>query len=238
MDGEQVIPRALMDAYGAALDALEESTRARVAQAVALWLRERPRADLAELREYATSVAYAAAAEAAAQSEGVAGAVADAIVAGSAPERLTYEVDVAAVEGTVRRQINLVKGGKRGEFAEAVGELAAKHVKRAAREAAMGAHAKGVRYQRLQQGERTCTFCQMLASRGPVYYSEASAGKFRQFHAHCDCIVVEVPVGYRVEGFDRERELRKYSAFANIDADDARYPTREAKDAAKTAWHE
>lgn len=238
MDEEQVIPRALIDAYGAALNALEESTRARVAQAVAAWLDERPRADLAELREYATAIAYAAAAESAAQSEGVAGAVADAIAAGSAPERLVYEVDAAAVEGTVRRQINLVKGGRRGEFAEAVGDLAAKHVKRAARAAAMGARTRGVRYQRLQQGERTCTFCQMLASRGPVYYSEASAGKFRQFHAHCDCIVVEVPVGYKVEGFDQRREQRKYSAFERIDADDEHYHTPEAKAAAKMAWHE
>ena len=47
-----------------------------------------------------------------------------------------------------------------------------------------------VRYARVPQGKETCAWCLMLASRGPVYYSEESAGAFDHYHAHCDCAVV------------------------------------------------
>ena len=46
------------------------------------------------------------------------------------------------------------------------------------------------RYARVPQGEKTCDFCLMLASRGPVYWSEESAGAFTKFHAHCDCKIL------------------------------------------------
>lgn len=46
------------------------------------------------------------------------------------------------------------------------------------------------RFARVPTGEKTCDFCIMLASRGPVYLTEESAGAFTQFHAHCDCKVV------------------------------------------------
>lgn len=42
-----------------------------------------------------------------------------------------------------------------------------------------------VRFARVPQGETTCDFCIMLASRGPIYYTEESAGAFSKFHAHC-----------------------------------------------------
>ncbi len=37
-----------------------------------------------------------------------------------------------------------------------------------------------------------CYFCAMLASRGPVYKSAASAGELNQWHPHCDCHVEAV----------------------------------------------
>ena len=46
------------------------------------------------------------------------------------------------------------------------------------------------RFARVPQGEKTCDFCLMLASRGPVYLTEESAGAFTKYHAHCDCKVV------------------------------------------------
>lgn len=42
-----------------------------------------------------------------------------------------------------------------------------------------------VRYARVPQGDKTCGFCLMLASRGPVYYTEESAGMYLKYHAHC-----------------------------------------------------
>ena len=58
------------------------------------------------------------------------------------------------------------------------------------------------RFARVPQGERTCDFCIMLASRGPVYYDEESAGAFTKFHTHCDCKVVPVWDTYVVRGED------------------------------------
>ena len=46
------------------------------------------------------------------------------------------------------------------------------------------------RFARVPQGEKTCDFCLMLASRGPVYLTEETAGAFTKYHAHCDCKVV------------------------------------------------
>lgn len=46
------------------------------------------------------------------------------------------------------------------------------------------------RYARVPTGEETCDFCIMLASRGPVYHSEESAGAYDHYHANCDCRIV------------------------------------------------
>lgn len=58
--------------------------------------------------------------------------------------------------------------------------------------------ASGVyRWMRVTHG-KTCWFCAMLASRGPVYTSRASAGDARgrpaRFHDHCDCTIEPVLV--------------------------------------------
>lgn len=87
------------------------------------------------------------------------------------------------------------------------------------------------RFARVPQGEKTCDFCLMLASRGPVYLTEESAGAFTKFHANCDCKVVPfwgtAVAGYsrrtsamRVEGYDPDayyvqyRDLLKSPKFA------------------------
>lgn len=60
------------------------------------------------------------------------------------------------------------------------------------------------RFARVPQGEKTCDFCLMLASRGPVYLTAESAGAYTKFHAHCDCKVV--PFWDTVkDGFSRRR---------------------------------
>ena len=48
-----------------------------------------------------------------------------------------------------------------------------------------------IRWARVPQGEETCDFCLMLASRGFVYVSEESAQGYEgHVHRGCDCIVV------------------------------------------------
>lgn len=50
-----------------------------------------------------------------------------------------------------------------------------------------------VRYARVPQG-KTCAWCTMLASRGAVYWSEATAGapSLTKYHDHCDCATVAI----------------------------------------------
>ena len=58
------------------------------------------------------------------------------------------------------------------------------------------------RYARVPTGPETCLFCLMLASRGAVYRSEASAGAVDHYHANCDCRVVPDFDGTDIEGYD------------------------------------
>lgn len=57
------------------------------------------------------------------------------------------------------------------------------------------AEAGRIRWMRVTRG-KTCAFCAMLASRGPVYTSAAKArdarGRPARFHDHCDCMIVPV----------------------------------------------
>ena len=78
------------------------------------------------------------------------------------------------------------------------------------------------RFARVPQGERTCDFCLMLASRGPVYLTAESAGAYTKFHAHCDCKVIPFwdseedgasrrkGVGMSIEGYDPDELYRQY----------------------------
>ena len=76
------------------------------------------------------------------------------------------------------------------------------------------------RFARVPTGEKTCDFCIMLASRGPVYLTEESAGAFTKFHAHCDCKVVPFwrtkangwarRKGVTLEGYNPDEYYRQY----------------------------
>lgn len=48
------------------------------------------------------------------------------------------------------------------------------------------------RFARVPSGSETCTFCLMLASRGPVYLTAESAGQLDHYHANCKCRIVPV----------------------------------------------
>lgn len=55
------------------------------------------------------------------------------------------------------------------------------------------------RFCRVPQSPNPCAFCKMLASRGAVYLTERTAGKYNEWHEHCDCKVVAV-YDYLTEG--------------------------------------
>ena len=68
----------------------------------------------------------------------------------------------------------------------------------------------GVRYARVPMGGDTCRFCIMLASRGAVYWSDASAS---HSHSDCDCRTVPVFSGKSensIEGYDVKEYKSQY----------------------------
>lgn len=76
---------------------------------------------------------------------------------------------------------------------------------------------RGVRFARIPQGGDTCTFCAMLASRGFVYWSAETAGKFDHFHRGCRCLVVADADG-AAEGYDPAEWADRWHAFEETDA--------------------
>lgn len=66
------------------------------------------------------------------------------------------------------------------------------------------------RYARVPSGIETCDFCIMLASRGFVYRSNASAGEINHYHSHCRCRIVPGFGDVEVEGYDPEFYYRLY----------------------------
>ena len=50
----------------------------------------------------------------------------------------------------------------------------------------------------------------MLASRGFVYRSAASAGELNHYHAHCRCRIVPGFNDASVEGYDPQEWYRRY----------------------------
>lgn len=67
------------------------------------------------------------------------------------------------------------------------------------------------KYARVPQG-KTCAFCAMLASRGFVYASEDTAGKWNRYHHDCDCKIVPSWGETKLEGYDPDKFKRMYKA--------------------------
>lgn len=73
------------------------------------------------------------------------------------------------------------------------------------------------RYARVPTGAKTCAWCNMLASRGFVYHSEASASvgaSGDDFHDDCDCeVVVEFDRDqHHIDGYDPDAMYERYLA--------------------------
>ncbi len=64
-------------------------------------------------------------------------------------------------------------------------------------------------------GNRPCLFCLMLASRGAVYYSKASAGEglngTNRYHHNCKCKVVPFYNGTEIENYDPDKLYEQWT---------------------------
>lgn len=121
---------------------------------------------------------------------------------GVAPEMPVPHYDERAVRLLVDRTLGKRAGDDAQEYVARIVENefvagVARHADMAARDALAEAarqDEKAAGWARVVQGERTCAFCWMTASRGPVYSSRGAAGgdARRKFHDGCDCLIVPV----------------------------------------------
>lgn len=101
--------------------------------------------------------------------------------------------DPAATDGAVRAFAQKLVEDKTAEFITLCLERLDYETKVAAAQTVLNngkRDSRHPRYARVPSGFETCDFCIMLASRGPVYHTERSAGAFDHWHANCRCRVV------------------------------------------------
>ena len=144
--------------------------------------------------------------------------------------------DAAGTEGAVRAIMQtLVDGGSEDEFYNKLVSRAGYEMNRAAGECTMRnikRDPKKPRFARVPQmtytqytpwedggthnkylaTHGTCQFCEMLASRGWVYYSKETAGEGNHYHDGCNCKIVPSWNKAGVQGYDPDYYLERYKA--------------------------
>lgn len=216
-------------AYNAACANVTDKARAETESRILAWL-ESNDGDVSNAREAAKAIADGVLAESARDASALAAEWYDSEArrAGAKlPHALTVSVGGKAAESldaTARYKAAHLVDGDAGEFARAMGEWVEYQAKRALNETIIANcrrdAKKGVRYARVTSGVNTCGFCLMLASRGAVYHSRASAGELGRFHTHCSCKVVpswsEDPQAELVEGHSPKLEAAKWAVVQDI----------------------
>lgn len=119
--------------------------------------------------------------------------------------RLTVTVDDAKAEQQAQVKVAV----------ETTASVLVRHAEMPGREAvtdSIDRLGEEVGWARVLTGRESCSFCAMLASRGPVYTSEAAArtrggSSVDAYHDHCDCLVVPVYGNERWQGQDEYERL-------------------------------
>ena len=197
------VPRSVIDAYTEQINGISDQARRGLAEALTRidWS-----ADVATVREQliaAMDIWCGAAAEQAAM---VASVFYDGLREISVGEPMGAFADSgrepAATEGAVRAFVQDLVDGRGPEpiMRRCLERLDYETKCSAARCVELNARRdRGKpRYARVPSGIETCDFCIMLASRGPVYHTEKTAGAFDHFHANCDCRVVPMWDTYEI----------------------------------------
>ena len=117
--------------------------------------------------------------------------------------------DPRKTEGAVRGFVRFVLDGRVDTFNDQVLQRIDYEMKRSAGESMFANGRRDPRrpkFARVPTGDETCDFCLMLASRGFVYTSEATAGatKLDHYHSGDDCRVVAQWDDGGVEGYDTQ----------------------------------
>jgi hypothetical protein len=107
------------------------------------------------------------------------------------------------------RQLDKVMQTVTSDMARESQRLAHNGGRDAVLQGAQNTKAKRVGYLRVPRGLYTCGFCIMLASRGAVYNTKASAGLKgvgREYHAGCDCEVRAIYEGQALPAVNKKAE--------------------------------
>ena len=123
--------------------------------------------------------------------------------------RAISDFDMRKTEGAVRAFVRFVLRDDVQTFNDQVLQRIDYEMKRSAGESMFANGRRDKRkpkYARVPTGAETCDFCLMLASRGFVFSSEATAGavKLDHYHSGCDCRVVCQWGDGGVEGYDTQ----------------------------------
>jgi hypothetical protein len=124
-------------------------------------------------------------------------------------------VPVEQVEASTRWGLGALFGGAGPDASfGSLGGVLDRYVKQAGRDTVTGSARRDPRrasFARVPSGSSTCAFCMMLASRGAVYESKASAGDMHKYHGDCDCQPVAVwSESDLPDGYDPDALYEKY----------------------------
>lgn len=198
--------RALSN-YRNEVNAQAELASAYVRKSLDEYFRQNPNASTADGRRFAIELLKAALPNFTVAAETLAADFFDEVmeVERVAVDSQLYDTtDYSVIEDKVRYFARKLNGKDEEAFKREVVDATHYFVKRSAYENLVrNCDANKVRYARVPSGFETCAFCFMLASRGFVYHSEATARGLHGYHNHCDCCIVPGVKGRtRIEGYD------------------------------------
>ncbi len=198
-----MIPRSLLDWLTAGINTISAGSQGKLADALATIDLT---GDVADVREQVIALM-----------DGICGASTDGVAEIAAQfynacreTEIGYPIDFmpnngrnpAATDGAVRAFAEKLVEGKQQEFVDACLQRVDYELKVAAAQTCLNAaksDPRTPRFARVPDGEETCDFCLMLASRGFVYRNEVTAS---HAHANCDCRIVPSWGDDSVEGYD------------------------------------
>ena len=236
------LSRQALSDYDSSLSKVEGAAADYVYKRLDAYLQRFPEASVADARDFAISVVNAAVDAYGDAASTLAADLYDTLADASPKTLPTATVDTSDVSGYVDRDVRYQAGklveGAPTEFARAVAMSVSDQVSRLANSTMMRNVGRDrVRYARVPLGVETCDFCAMLASRGFVYRTAASAGEMSHWHRNCRCKVIPGMEGdFTVEGYSGEQYEALARADAEIDSDPTLTP--EQRDAARRALQE
>lgn len=227
-----MISRREFRRYDADLRAISASAETYVNRMLNAFTLGHPGASTEDVREYAVEVMRAAIGYYGDASASRAMNLVLSHISANAPESSGSDPDEEDVRKVVRYQAGKIGEGDIEGFASAcsgyVADCVSQRANRAVLESARKSRRRGkgrkapeIRFARVPTGDRTCTFCVMLASRGFVYWTRATAGAFDRYHRNCRCRIVPATEESGLEGYDPAALYDLWQELEEIDSDDS-----------------